>query len=29
MSVKILSDFYGVWTDQAFEARNVKMFLIA
>lgn len=29
MSVKILSDFDGVWTDQAFEARNVKLFLIA
>lgn len=29
MSVKILSDFDGVWTDQAFEAQNVKLFLIA
>lgn len=29
MGVKILSDFDGVWTDQAFEARNVKLFLVA
>ena len=29
MRVKILSDFDGVWTDQAHEARNVKLFLIA
>ena len=29
MSVKILSDFDGVWTDQAFEAQNVKLFLAA
>lgn len=29
MSVRILSDFDGVWTDQAFEARNVKLFLVA
>ena len=29
MSVKILSDFDGVWTDQAFEARNVLLFLTA
>ncbi|MCC7012825.1 MAG: hypothetical protein IT454_09710 [Planctomycetes bacterium] len=29
MSVKILSDFDGVWTDQAFEAENVKLYLIA
>lgn len=29
MRVKILSDFDGVWTDQALEAENVKLFLIA
>jgi FMN phosphatase YigB (HAD superfamily) len=29
MTVKVLSDFDGVWTDQAFEARNVQLFLIA
>jgi FMN phosphatase YigB (HAD superfamily) len=28
-SLKILSDFDGVWTDQAFEAENVKLYLIA
>ncbi len=26
---KLLSDFDGVWTDQAFEAQNVKLYLIA
>jgi FMN phosphatase YigB (HAD superfamily) len=29
VSVKILSDFDGVWTDQAFEAESVKLFLVA
>lgn len=29
MRVKILSDFDGVWTDQALEAENVKLFLVA
>ena len=29
MSVKVLSDFDGVWTDQTFEAENVKLFLVA
>lgn len=29
MAVKILSDFDGVWTDQAFEARNVKLYMVA
>lgn len=29
MALKILSDFDGVWTDQAFEAENVKLYLIA
>jgi FMN phosphatase YigB (HAD superfamily) len=29
MGFKILSDFDGVWTDQAFEAENVKLFLVA
>jgi len=26
---KLLSDFDGVWTDQAFEAQNVKLYLVA
>jgi FMN phosphatase YigB (HAD superfamily) len=29
MSFKILSDFDGVWTDQAIEAEGVKLFLVA
>jgi FMN phosphatase YigB (HAD superfamily) len=29
MSVKILSDFDGVWTDQVHEAEGVKRFLVA
>jgi len=29
MGVTILSDFDGVWTDQAFEAENVKLYLVA
>jgi FMN phosphatase YigB (HAD superfamily) len=29
MTVKILSDFDGVWTDQAFEAAEVKLYLEA
>lgn len=28
MTRKILSDFDGVWTDQAFEAESVKLFLV-
>ncbi len=26
---KLLSDFDGVWTDQAFEAQNVKLYLVS
>jgi FMN phosphatase YigB (HAD superfamily) len=29
MTLKIVSDFDGVWTDQAFEAEEVKLFLAA
>lgn len=28
-AIKLLSDFDGVWTDQAFEAQNVKLYLVA
>ena len=27
--MKLLSDFDGVWTDQALEAKSVKLYLIA
>ena len=29
MTIKILSDFDGVWTDQALEAENVKIYMAA